>query len=112
MRHKISYKIWYFSIPSEKKRFSPESQESSVKLGRVQTVPGAGVEQLAVTRQVLVVAGVEGVVASLGLAARVDVLALAAELQGEEGVLAPGHRGVHVDLVLRGAQVGKALAAG
>jgi hypothetical protein len=83
-----------------------------VELGCVEAVPGAGLQELAIASQVLVVAGVEGVVAALWLAPRVHVLALAAELQGEEGVLAPGYRCVHVDLVLRRAEVGEAFATG
>lgn len=55
---------------------------------------------LAAGAQVLVVAGVQRVLAAL----------VGAELQREQRVLAPRHVGVHVDLVQRLRQVREALA--
>ena len=90
---------------------APQSKQSGVKLGGIEAVSGAGFEELAVARQILVIASVQGVVAALGLATRIQVLTLSPELQSEEGVLAPGHGRIHVNLVLRGAQVGDPLAS-
>lgn len=83
-----------------------------MELRGVQAVAGASLQEFSISGQVLVVAGVKGVVSTLGLTPCVDVFALTSELQGEKGILAPGHGSVHVYLVLGRAEVSETLSAG
>lgn len=87
-----------------------------MELRGVQTISRASVQQFAVTCEIFVVASVQRVMAALGFSVIPVAVIVAhgrrAKFQREQSVLTPGHRRVHVDLVLGSAQVREAFSPG